>query len=183
MLANFSGDVYKSQERAARRSSRRSSSPARTATRARGAVERGRVLGESCNIARDLCNEPANVLTPSVFAERGAEIGRDVGLHVEVLDEDEIARLQMGLLLGVARGSAEPPRVIVMRHEPPARRRARCSAWSARASPSTPGGISIKPAEGMDRMKDDMAGGAAVIGAMRAIALQARRSTSSASCR
>ena len=83
------------------------------------AVERGRVLGESCNLARELCNEPANVLTPSVFAERGAAIGREAGLHVEVLDEEEIARLQMGLLLGVARGSAEPPRVLVLRHSAP----------------------------------------------------------------
>ena len=80
------------------------------------AVERGRVLGESCNLARELCNEPANVLTPSVFAERGAEIAHKVGLHVEVLDEEDIARLQMGLLLGVARGSAEPPRMLVLRY-------------------------------------------------------------------
>ena len=102
-------------------------------------MERGRVLGESCNLARDLCNEPANVLTPSVFAERGAAIGREAGLHVEVLDEDEIARLQMGLLLGVARGSAEPPRVLVLRHSAPgAAGRGRCSDWSARASRSTP---------------------------------------------
>jgi leucyl aminopeptidase len=135
------------------------------------AVERGCVLAESCNIAKALSNEPSNVLTPREFAERAAKIGRAAGLGVDILDEHQIARLDMGLLLGVARGSAEPPRVIVLTHEPA-------------GAPSTPvlglvgkgitfdtGGISIKPADGMERMKDDMAGGAAVICAMRAIGL------------
>jgi leucyl aminopeptidase len=134
------------------------------------AVERGRVLGECSNIARDLCNEPANVLTPSVFAERAVEISREVGLSVEVLDEDEIARLRMGLLLGVARGSAEPPRVIVMRHEPAGAPASPVLGLVGKGITFDTGGISIKPAEGMDRMKDDMAGGAAVVCAMRAIA-------------
>ena len=140
MLASFSGDAYKSGER--------SGPPLEQALVVAGAgqrrgleaaVERGRVLGESCNLARELCNEPSNVLTPSVFAERGADIAREAGLHVEVLDEEEIARLQMGLLLGVARGSAEPPRMLVLRYTASAcPGEARCSAWSARASPSTP---------------------------------------------
>jgi leucyl aminopeptidase len=172
MLANFSGDRYKSGERAPGPLDEAVVVvPGGEAASLDRAVDRGCILGESCNISRDLCNEPSNILTPSVFADRAAEIGRAAGLDVQVLDEDEIARLGMGLLLGVARGSAEPPRVIVLRHDPP-------------GAPSTPvlglvgkgvtfdtGGISIKPAEGMDRMKDDMAGGAAVICAMRAISL------------
>ena len=92
--------------------------PAAPAAALERAMERGRILGESSNLARELCNEPSNILTPSVFAERGAAIARDAGLTVEILDEDEIARLHMGLLLGVSRGSAEPPRVIVMTHKP-----------------------------------------------------------------
>jgi leucyl aminopeptidase len=172
MLAAFTGDVYKSGERGA--------PPLEQALVAsaegheaglEAAVERGRVLGESCNLARDLCNEPANVLTPSVFADRGAAIGREAGLHVEVLDEDEIARLHMGLLLGVARGSAEPPRVLVLRHTAPGGGDRRMLGLVGKGITFDTGGISIKPAEGMDRMKDDMAGGAAVIGAMRAISL------------
>jgi leucyl aminopeptidase len=172
MLAAFTGDVYKSGERGA--------PPLDQALVVSGqghdaaleaAVERGRVLGESCNLARDLCNEPANVLTPSVFADRGATIGREAGLHVEVLDEDEIARLQMGLLLGVARGSAEPPRVLVLRHTAPGGGERPVLGLVGKGITFDTGGISIKPAEGMDRMKDDMAGGAAVIGAMRAISL------------
>ena len=172
MLAAFSGDVYKSGERGAPALEQAlvvSGTGHDAALEA--AVERGRVLGESCNLARELCNEPANVLTPSVFAERGAVIGREAGLHVEVLDEEEIARLQMGLLLGVARGSAEPPRVLVLRHSAPGAGPGPVLGLVGKGITFDTGGISIKPAEGMDRMKDDMAGGAAVIGAMRAISL------------
>jgi leucyl aminopeptidase len=171
VLASFSGDSYKSGER--------SGPPLEQALVVAGqpdgslqaAVERGRVLGDSCNLARDLCNEPANVLTPSVFAERGAAIAKAAGLRVEVLDEEEIARLNMGLLLGVARGSAEPPRLLVMRHTAPHAPAGPILGLVGKGITFDTGGISIKPAEGMDRMKDDMAGGAAVIGAMRAISL------------
>jgi leucyl aminopeptidase len=172
MLANFSGDRYKSGERAA--------GPIDEAVvvvtggdsaSLERAVERGCILGESCNISRDLCNEPSNVLTPSVFADRAAEIGRAAGLGVSILDEDEIAQLGMGLLLGVARGSAEPPRVIVLRHDPPGAPAAPVLGLVGKGITFDTGGISIKPADGMERMKDDMSGGAAVICAMRAIAL------------
>jgi leucyl aminopeptidase len=135
------------------------------------AVERGRVIGESCNIARSLCNEPGNVLTPRVFAERAAEIASGAGLGVEILDERRVAELEMGLLLGVARGSAEPPRVIVLRHEPPGAPGAPVLGLVGKGITFDTGGISIKPAEGMERMKDDMAGGAAVLTAMRAMSL------------
>ncbi|HYT77051.1 MAG TPA: leucyl aminopeptidase [Vicinamibacterales bacterium] len=135
------------------------------------AIQRGRVLGESSNLARALANEPPNVLTPQVFAERAGTIARDAGVAVEILDEKAIQRLGMGLLLGVARGSAEPPRVIVLRHEPPGAPTAPVLGLVGKGITFDTGGISIKPAEGMDRMKDDMAGGAAVICAMRAISL------------
>src|SRR6185503_1002529 len=104
-----------------------------------------------------------------VFAERGAAIGHGAGLHVEVLDEEEIARLQMGLLLGVARGSAEPPRMLVLRYSAPHAPATPTLGLVGKGITFDTGGISIKPAEGMDRMKDDMAGGAAVAAAMRAI--------------
>src|SRR5439155_23447306 len=135
------------------------------------AVERGCVLAESCNIAKALSNEPSNVLTPREFADRAARIGRDAGLAVDILDEHQIARLDMGLLLGVARGSAEPPRVIVLRHEPSGAPSSPVLGLVGKGITFDTGGISIKPADGMERMKDDMAGGAAVICAMRAIGL------------
>src|SRR3954468_21472472 len=135
------------------------------------AVERGCVLAQSCNIAKSLSNEPSNVLTPREFAERSARIGRDAGLAVDILDEHQIARLNMGLLLGVARGSAEPPRVIVLKHEPPGAPPTPVLGLVGKGITFDTGGISIKPADGMERMKDDMAGGAAVACAMRAIGL------------
>ena len=174
LLAAFNSDRYKSRDRAALPPEHWTvvAAPSGGSSQAlERAVERGRILGESSNLARDLCNEPANVLTPSVFADRGAQICRDAGVSVEILDEDEIARLQMGLLLGVSRGSAEPPRMLVMKHEPPGAPSSPVLGLIGKGITFDTGGISIKPAEGMERMKDDMAGGAAVICAMRAIAL------------
>src|SRR6185503_19972596 len=82
------------------------------------ALERGRVLAECTNVARALSNEPGNVLTPREFADRAAKLARSADLKVEVLDEKKIAELKMGLLMGVARGSSEPPRLVVLRYEP-----------------------------------------------------------------
>jgi leucyl aminopeptidase len=173
VLASYSGDRYKSGERGGPPAERTVlvDHPAADAAAIERAVERGCVLAESCNIARDLCNEPSNVLTPSVFADRAAAIGRSASLSVQVLDEDELARLRMGLLLGVGRGSAEPPRMIVLRYDPPGAPVAPVLGLVGKGITFDTGGISIKPADGMEKMKDDMAGGAAVIGALRAIAL------------
>jgi leucyl aminopeptidase len=135
------------------------------------AVERGRILGECSNLARELANEPGNTLTPREFAARAAKLASDVGVSVEVLDEKQIADLGMGLLLGVARGSSEPPRLMVFRHDPAGAPDAPVLGLVGKGITFDTGGISIKPADGMERMKDDMAGGAAVACAMRAIAL------------
>jgi leucyl aminopeptidase len=134
------------------------------------AAHRGRVIGEHCNIARQLDNEPGNALTPSVFAERLTEIARGGGLTVEVLDHHELERLGMGMLLGVGRGSAEPPRLVAIRYEPAGAPASPVLGLVGKGITFDTGGISIKPAADMDRMKDDMAGGAAVACAMRALA-------------
>jgi leucyl aminopeptidase len=172
-LSAFSGDRYKSVDRGA--------PPLDEALIAAGSVEepseleaaidRGRILGESSNIARELSNEPSNVLTPTVFAERASDICGAAGVTVTILGQREIADLGMGLLLGVARGSAEPPRVIVMRHSPAGAPQSPVLGLVGKGITFDTGGISIKPADGMERMKDDMAGGAAVVCAMRAIGL------------
>ena len=170
-LCTFNSDAYKSRERLTHVPEQMLVvvAPGITDRAAlERAVERGRVLGESSNLSRQLCNEPSNVLTPSSFAERAAAIGRDAGLNVEILDEEEIARLKMGLLLGVARGSVEPPRLIVLRHEPHNAPPSPVLGLVGKGVTFDTGGISIKPADGMERMKDDMAGGAAVVCAMRA---------------
>ena len=134
-----------------------------------GALERGRTLGEYSNVARELANEPGNLLTPADFAERAAAIASAAGLAVEILDEQAIARLGMGMLLGVARGSAEPPRVVVLRHEPAKAAPGVMLGLVGKGITFDSGGISIKSADGMDRMKDDMSGGAAVLCAMAAL--------------
>jgi len=135
---------------------------------ATAAVAKGRVLGECSNLARGLANEPGNTLTPKEFASRATAIAADAGVRVEVLDERQIEALGMGLLLGVARGSSEPPRLMVFRHDPPGATGPVLGLVGKGITFDT-GGISIKPADGMERMKDDMAGGAAVACAMRAI--------------
>ena len=139
--------------------------------RARTAVDRGRLLAECSNLARELANEPGNTLTPREFARRAAALATGGGVKVEILDEDRIAQLGMGLLLGVARGSSEPPRLLVFRHDPPGLPPGPVLGLVGKGVTFDSGGISIKPADGMDRMKDDMAGGAAVACAMRAISL------------
>ena len=134
-------------------------------------VARGRLLGECSNLARDLANEPGNTLTPRVFAARATALASEGGIACEILDEHQIEALGMGLLLGVARGSSEPPRLMVFRHDPPGAPARPVLGLVGKGITFDTGGISIKPAEGMERMKDDMAGGAAVACAMRAIGL------------
>jgi leucyl aminopeptidase len=134
------------------------------------ALERGRILGEYSNVARELSNEPGNNLTPRVFADRATQIAKDAGLKVEVFDEHKITELRMGMLLGVARGSQEPPRLVALRHEPKNAMANVVLGLIGKGITFDTGGISIKPAENMDKMKDDMSGGAAVISAIAAIA-------------
>jgi leucyl aminopeptidase len=141
------------------------------ASKVSAATARGRILGESSNLARALANEPGNTLTPREFAKRASAIASEAGVQVEVLDETQIEKLGMGLLLGVARGSAEPPRLMVFRHDPAGAPASPVLGLVGKGITFDTGGISIKPADGMERMKDDMAGGAAVACAMRAIAL------------
>ena len=134
------------------------------------AAQRGRLIGEYCNIARQLGNEPGNALSPAVLADRLATIARSGGLAVDVLDHHELERLGMGMLLGVGRGSAEPPCLVAIRYEPVGAPATPLLGYVGKGITFDTGGISIKPAADMERMKNDMAGGAAVACAMRAIA-------------
>jgi leucyl aminopeptidase len=131
-------------------------------------VERGRVLGEAANHARDMANEPANLLTPTDMAARAQELARDAGLECEVLEQPEMERMGMGALLGVAAGSVQPPRFIVLRHKGKGGKGG--IGLLGKGITFDSGGISIKPAAGMEEMKGDMSGGAAVISAMWALA-------------
>lgn len=134
------------------------------------ATAKGYILGACSNLARTLANEPANGMTPRLFADAAGRVAAAAGLAIDVLDEDRLAGLGMGLLLAVARGSAEPPRLVVLRYEPPKRASGTVLGLVGKGVTFDSGGLSIKTAEGMQRMKSDMSGGAAVLGAMKAIA-------------
>ncbi len=136
------------------------------------AVVRGLTVGEAINRARVLVNEPANELPPRTFVERAAEMASVPDVSTEILDEQAIASLGMGLLSGVGRGSAEPPRLLVLRYVPPGAPESPVLGLVGKGITFDTGGISIKPADGMERMKDDMAGGATVVAALRAIAIE-----------
>lgn len=134
------------------------------------AIRIGSALAEATNFARDLVNEPPNVLTPTELANRASAMAKQFGLKCEVLDRPQMQELGMGGLLGVSQGSNEPPKFIILRYRGSPNSTDKGMALVGKGITFDSGGISIKPAEGMDTMKSDMAGAAAVIGAMRAIA-------------
>jgi leucyl aminopeptidase len=135
----------------------------------RDALDHGRIIAEAQNFTRELVNEPSNRLTPAVLAQRAVAMANEFGLECEVLDQDRMRQLGMGALLGVAQGSAEPPALIIVRYNPAAPSKDHLGLVGKGVTFDT-GGVSIKPAEGMEKMKYDMAGGAAMLGAMRALA-------------
>ncbi len=134
------------------------------------AIEEAQVLAEATNFARNLVNEPPNVLTPTELANRAVSMAKQFGLEYEVFDKDKITELGMGGLLGVTQGSAEPPQFVVLRYRG-GEASEKGMALVGKGITFDTGGISIKPAAGMDEMKGDMGGAAAVIGAMQAIAI------------
>ncbi len=135
------------------------------------ALDEARTLGESQNFTRELVNEPSNRMTPTILANRAQAMAKEVGLKCEVYGADKLKALKMGAFWGVAQGSDEPPALIVMRYEPAGAPEKPVLGLVGKGVTFDTGGISIKPADGMEKMKYDMAGGATMIGAMRAIAL------------
>jgi leucyl aminopeptidase len=134
------------------------------------AFERGRVIAEAQNVTRELVNEPANLLSPAKLADAARETAAKFGLGCEVLDQDAMAKLGMGCLLGVAQGSDNPPFLIVLKYQPAQATGSDHLALVGKGVTFDTGGNSIKTSEGMERMKYDMAGAGAVIAAMGAIA-------------
>jgi leucyl aminopeptidase len=133
------------------------------------ATERGRILAEATNLARDLANEPSNHLTPTLLAERAAAAADEAEIAIEVLDRDEMERKGMGSLLSVAKGSHQPPKLVRMSYKGKGGEGYDIALVGKGITFDT-GGISIKPAANMDAMKADMTGAAAVIAAIKAIA-------------
>ena len=129
----------------------------------------GKIIAEAANLARDMVNEPANYMTPTRMAGVARSQAKTYGLELDILEQEQMEKMEMGALLGVARGSREPPKFMVFRY------------WGSSSDGTDiaivgkgitfdSGGISIKPSASMDEMKGDMSGGAAVIAAIGAIA-------------
>jgi len=135
------------------------------------AFREGWIVGMSQNFTRSLVNEPGNKLTPTEFGRRAAAMAKEVGLHCEVFSTEKLHELKMGAFWSVAQGSEEPPALIVLRYEPAGVKDGPVLGLVGKGVTFDTGGISIKPSDNMEKMKYDMAGGAAMIGAMRAIAL------------
>lgn len=130
---------------------------------------KGRILAEATNLARDMVNEPANYMTPSQMAETATELAERHRLEVSILDREQMKEMGMGALLGVAQGSRQPPKLIILHYK------GRNSAGiditlAGKGITFDSGGISIKPSDKLEEMKGDMAGGAAVLTAIAAIA-------------
>lgn len=136
----------------------------------RAAVERGRIIGEATNLARTLANEPGNAITPMQLADTARALSEKNGLEFYVIDRQEAAKKGMGAFLGVAQGSDQPPALIVMRYWGAGRDQQGGLGLVGKGVTFDSGGISLKPGENMEHMKGDMAGGAATIAAMQAIA-------------
>ena len=172
--ANYEADVYKTKDKEGRDIEKlilvaEEAEPGKIDQ----GIRRGAIVGEATNFARILANEPANILTPSQFAARALEAAQRFALDVEILERDQMEKLGMNALLAVSRGSDEPPKLIILRikgQENEAGSHTPLYAFVGKGVTFDSGGLSIKPAEKMEDMKADMAGGAAVLGAMMALA-------------
>lgn len=173
LIGNYDSDLYKTREKESRELERFLilDLKGRAPDSAQEAIRRGTTVGDAVNLARNLGNEPANVLTPASFAEKCLSAGAKAGLDVEVLERGDMEKLGMNTLLAVARGSDEPPKLIILRIKGQRRRKgAPLYALLGKGVTFDSGGISIKPAEKMEDMKADMAGAAAVLGTMVSLA-------------
>ena len=133
-------------------------------------VRRGEAIAHGVLTARDLSNEPPNVLVPVEFASRAAVMSANSGLHLTVLGEEQMAALNMNILLAVSRGSVNEAQLIVLEHAPEGTQEQAPLVLVGKGITFDTGGISIKPSDRMEEMKHDMSGAAAVVGAMDALA-------------
>ncbi|HEV2325604.1 MAG TPA: leucyl aminopeptidase [Terracidiphilus sp.] len=171
-VGDFDPDTYRSDRKDQAVERFRVAAPAGAERAAvESAFAEGAVIGESQNFTRSLVNEPGNKLTPAALGERAAAMAAEVGLKCEVYSTEKLHELKMGAFWAVSQGSPEPPALIVLRYDPAGVTDGPVLGLVGKGITFDTGGISIKPADNMEKMKYDMAGGAAMLGAMRAIAL------------
>jgi leucyl aminopeptidase len=171
VIADYDSDTYRSDRKdRSVQSVQVVAPPSADQAVAEAALREGVIVGESQNFARALVNEPGNRLTPTILGERAAAMCREFGIDCKVHSTDQLQELKMGAFLSVTQGSDEPPALIVMIYEPKGAPAGPVLGLVGKGITFDSGGISIKQSDGMEKMKYDMAGGAAMIGAMRAIA-------------
>jgi leucyl aminopeptidase len=170
-VGDFDPDTYRSDRKDVSVHSFTVAAPSSDKTAVQKGFNEGVIIGESQNFARSLVNEPGNKLTPTIMGERAAKMAAETGLKSEVYSTDKLHELKMGAFWSVSQGSEEPPALIVLKYEPEGVTDGPVLGLVGKGITFDTGGISIKPADNMEKMKYDMAGGAAMIGAMRAIAL------------
>ena len=167
-IALFKPDFYKTDRKEPKLESLEVLAAKGDAKAVEAGLEDGETLAEATNFARRLADEPSNLMTPTHLAE-AAESIRNHAVAVEILERKDMERLAMGSMLGVAKGSDEPPKFIIMRYKAPKKSKTTVALVGKGITFDT-GGISLKPANHMEEMKTDMSGGASVIGAMRTLA-------------
>lgn len=167
VLASYSFDIYKKPN--AKKTVQNVVVLTSDASRVAAGFRKGTVYAESTNLARDLINLPANDMTPRRMAEEARKVARGSGLRLKVLGEREIKRLGMGCYWAVSRGSVEPPVFLHLHYRPRTRPRKRI-AIVGKGVTFDSGGLSLKTAQGMETMKDDMSGSAAMLAVMKAVA-------------
>jgi leucyl aminopeptidase len=172
IAADYDADRYRTERESERRIDRLGLATGGGAANdaAAAALERGRIIAEAQNFSRDLVNEPSNNMTPTSLALRAQQMAGHFGLDCRILGPEEIRNLKMGAFWAVAQGSEEPPRLIVLNYAHPDAGHAELIGLVGKGITFDSGGISIKPSENMHEMKTDMAGGAMMLGVMRAIA-------------
>jgi leucyl aminopeptidase len=133
-------------------------------------IRRGVATAEATVFVRDLCNHPSNVMTPTKIAHEAKTVAKETGVSVKILEQKEMEALGMGALLGVAKGSHEPPKFIILQYHGSKKKDERPVVLVGKTITFDTGGISLKPAENMEQMKADMTGGAEVLATIRAAA-------------
>jgi leucyl aminopeptidase len=172
VTGDFDSDTYRSERKDLSVKSFTLAAPGNVDQDAlQAAFAEGVVVGDSQNFTRSLVNEPGNKLTPTILGARAAEMAAQVGLQWEVHSTEKLHELKMGAFAAVAQGSEEPPALIVLRYEPEGVTDGPVLGLVGKGITFDTGGISIKSSDSMEKMKYDMAGSAAMLGAMRAIAL------------
>ncbi|MCH2129789.1 MAG: leucyl aminopeptidase [Pirellulaceae bacterium] len=128
------------------------------------------IQGVSVNLARELVNEPPAAIYPESFADRASQVANECDLEIEIWDESRLAQERCGALLAVARGSAQPPRLVILQYQGASNKKDAPLAFVGKGVTFDSGGLSLKPSDGMLAMKCDMAGAATVLAAVQAIA-------------